>query len=109
MRIAKAAVAAPGDRRALADFGEIGNERLAVLLVDLCADRHFQHHVLAVGARAILAHPIAAALGLEVLLIAIIDQGIEPVDRLDHDVTAVTAVAAIRSPELDEFLTPERD
>ena len=47
---------------ALADFGEIGEQRLAVLLVDLRADRHLQDRVAAVGAVAVLAHAVAAAL-----------------------------------------------
>src|SRR5262245_48242760 len=109
MRIAKTAIAALGNRRALTDFGEIGNERLAVLLIDLRADRHFQHGILAVGTRAIFAHAVAAALALEVLLIAIVDQGVEAVDGLNYDVAAFTAVAAVRAPKLNEFLAPKRD
>ncbi len=92
-----------------ADLGEIGNQRLAVFFVDLRADRHLQHDVLAVGAGAVLAHAVAAPLRLEVLLIAVVDQRIEAVDRLHHHVTAVAAVAAVRAAELDEFLAPERD
>ncbi len=58
---------------------------------------------------AILAHAVAAALGLEVLLIAVVDQGVEAVDRLQHHVAALAAVAAAGAAELDEFLAPERD
>ncbi len=43
------------------------------------------------------------------LLVAVIDQRIEAVDRLYHHITTIAAVAAIRSAELDEFLAPERD
>src|SRR5262249_52342936 len=64
--------------------------------------------VVAIGAVAVLAHAVAAALGLEVLLVAIVDQGIEAVDRLDDDVAAAAAIAAVRTAELDELLTPER-
>ena len=88
--------------------GEIGEQRLAVLLVDLRADRHFQHRVLAVGAVAVLAHAVAAALRLEVLLVAVVDQRVEAVDGLDHHVAALAAVAAVGAAELDELLAPER-
>ena len=46
---------------------------------------------------------------LEVLRVAVVDQGVEPVDRLDHDVAAAAAVAAARAAVLDELLAPERD
>ena len=108
MRIAEAAIAAFGDRHALADFGEIGEQRLAVFFIDLRADRHLQHDVLAVGAVAVLAHAVAAALRLEVLLVAVVDQCVEAVDGLDHDVAAAAAIAAVRPAELDELLAPER-
>ena len=89
--------------------GEIGEQRLAVLLVDLRADRNLEHHVLAVGAVHVLAHAVAAGLGLEVLLVAVVDQRVEAIDRLDHDVAALAAVAAGGAAELDELLAPERD
>ena len=47
-------------------------------------------------------------LGLEVLLVAVVDQRVQPVDRLDPDVAAAPAVAAVRPAELDEFLAAER-
>ena len=50
-----------------------------------------------------------AGLGLEVLLIAEVDQGVEPGGAFDHDVAAPAAVAAVRAAELDELLAPERD
>ena len=62
MRIAEAAIAALGEHHALADLREVGDQRLAVFFIDLRADRHFQHHVFAVGAGAVLAHAVAAAL-----------------------------------------------
>jgi hypothetical protein len=65
IRVAEAAVAAFGNGDALADLGEIGDLRLAVFFVDLRADWHLQHDILAVGAGAVLAHAVAAALGLK--------------------------------------------
>ena len=109
MGIAEAAVAALREHDALADRGEIGEQRLLVLVEDLRADRHLQHHVLAAGAVAVLAHAVAARPGLEMLLVAVVDQRVEAVDRLDDDVAAAAAVAAAGAAELDELLAPERD
>ena len=97
MGIAEAAIAALGDGDALADFGEIGEQGLAVFFVDLRADRHFQHRVLAVGAVAVLAHAVAAALGLEVLLVAVVDQRVEAVHGLRPRRRRPAAVAAVRA------------
>src|SRR6188508_3331002 len=108
MRIAETAIAAFGNRHALSDFGQIGEQGFTILFVDLRTDRHFQHDVLAVGTGPVLAHAIAAALRLEMLLIAVIDQRIEAGNGLDDDVTASAAIATIGSTELDEFLAPER-
>ena len=94
---------------ALADLGQVGDHRLLVLVEHLRADRHLQHHVVAAGAVAVLAHAVAAGPRLEVLRVAVVDQGVEAVDRLDHDVAAAAAVAAARAAVLDELLAPERD
>ena len=45
---------------------------------------------------------------LEMLLVAVIDQGIEAADAFDDDIAAAAAVAAIGAAEFDEFLAPER-
>ncbi len=108
MRIAKTAIAALGHHRAFAHAGEIGQQGLVVLVEDLGADRDLEHHVGRGGARPVLAHAVAAGLGLEVLLVAVVDQGVEAVDAFDHHVAAASAVAAVRPAELDEFLAPER-
>src|SRR5690349_14858499 len=50
-----------------------------------------------------------ALLGAEVLLVAVVDQGVEVGDRLDDHVTAAAAIAAIGPAELDELLTAEGD
>src|SRR5215831_12650150 len=109
MRIAEAAIAAFGEDEFLAELGEIVDQRLAVLVEHLRADRHLQHDRLAVGAMAVLAHAVDAALGLEVLLIAVVDQRVQPVDNLDDDVATAAAIAARRSAELDELLAAKRN
>src|SRR6266567_3055973 len=108
MRIAEPAVATPGEHRAVADLDEIGQERLAVLVEDLGPGRHFEHEVGARGARALLAHAVLPAAGLEMLAVAIVDQRVEPGYGLRRHVAAAAAVAAIGAAELDEFLAAER-
>ncbi len=106
--VAEAAIAAARQQDLVADLVEIGQQRFAILFVDLGADRNFQDQVFAAGAVAVLAHAVAAALRLVVLQIAVIDQGIQPVHRARDHVAAMAAVAAIGAAELDEFFAPER-
>ena len=94
---------------ALADLGQVGDQRLVVLVEDLRADRHLQDRRRRPWRRSGCGPCRAAGLGLEMLLVAVVDQRVETVDRFDHDVAAASAVAAVRAAELDEFLAPERD
>jgi hypothetical protein len=48
-------------------------------------------------------------LGLEVLLIAVVDQGVEAIDGLDPDIAATAAVATVGPPYSMYFLASERD
>ena len=109
MGVAEAAVAALGDDDALARRLEVGEQRLVVLVEHLRAVRHFQHGVGAAAAGAVLAHAVHAGLGLEMLLVAEVDQRVEAVGAFDHDVAAAPAIAAVGAAELDELLAPERD
>ena len=108
MRVAEAAVAAFGEHELFAEPGEIVDQRLAIVVEHLGADRNLEDDRLAVGAVAVLAHAVDAALRLEVLLVAVIDQRVEAVHRLDDDVAAAAAIAAARPAELDELLAAER-
>jgi hypothetical protein len=107
--VAPAAVAAAGEQDALAGFGEVGDHRLAILVEDLGADRHLEHHVGRARTGALLAHAAAAVLREEMLLVAVVDQGVEPACGLGPDVAALAAVAAVGAAELDELLAPEAD
>ena len=109
MGVAEAAIAAARQDDFLADLGHVGNQRLAVVFQNLGADRDLEHGVLAAGAAPVLAHAMAAARGLEMLVVAKIDQGIEAIDAFDDDIAAAPAVTAVRAAEFDEFLAPERD
>ena len=108
MRVAEAAIAAFGEHEFFAELGEVVDQRFAILVEDLRADRHLQHDRFAVGAMAVLAHAVGALRRLEVLLVAIVDQRVQPVDDLDDDVAATAAIAAGGPAELDELLAAER-
>ncbi len=107
--VAEPAVAALGDHGAIAFVLEVGDQRAGLFVEHLRAGGDFQHGVGAAAAGAVLAHAVHAGLGLEVLLVAEIDQGVEAVGAFDDDVAAAPAVAAVGAAELDEFLAPERD
>ena len=109
MGVAEAAVAAAQQQQLLADRGHVGENRLVVVFQDLGANGDFQDDVVALAAGAVLAHAMAAGLGLEVLLIAIVDQRVEPVDANRPYVAAAPAVAAVGSAVLNGFLTAEAD
>ena len=109
MSVAETAVAPFGDDNALARLGEIGQQRPALLVENLGSDRDFQHGVVAAPASAISAHPVHAGLGLEMLLVAKVDERVEAVRAFDHDVAAAPAVASVRAAELNVFLASERD
>src|SRR5215472_4307715 len=109
MGIAESAIAAARQHNALFDFGQVGQQRDVILVVDLRADRHFENDIGAVGAVPVLAHAGAAVGRGEMLLVAVIDQRIKPIDRFGDDIAALAAIAAVRTAEFDEFLAPERD
>src|SRR5690606_6697819 len=109
MLVAEAAIAAFGEPHALPYLRQVTDQRLVVFLIDLRADRHLEDDIRALGAGAVAAHAVHAGPGPEMLLVAVVDQRVEPVDRLDPDVAAAAAVAAVRAAELDELLAPERD
>ena len=108
MRIAKAAIAAAQQHRALTRRRKIGEQRLAVLFVYLRADRHFENDVRAVGAMAVFAHAGPAVLSHEMLLIAVVDQRVKTFDGFRDNIAAFAAVAAIRSAELDKLFAAKR-
>jgi len=80
-----------------------------MFIENLGADGYIQNDVITAGAGAVAAHAVNATLGFEMLLVTIIDQGIQAFDRLDQDMTATTAIAAVRAAIFDVFLTPEAD
>ncbi len=107
MGIAETAIAALGDPHPVADPGEIGDQRLIILFVDLGAGGNLEGDIAGIGAGPQPAHAMAAGRRLEMLLVAVIDEGVETVDRLRPDIAAIAAVAAIGAAQFDEFLAPE--
>ena len=93
---------------ALADRGQVGEQRaLLVVGEDLGSDRDLDDEVVAARAGAVGAGAALAARGAEMLGVAEVDQRIEARHRLEHDVAALAAVAAVGPAELDELLAPE--
>ena len=89
--------------------GEVGEQRaLFVVGEDLGADGDLDDEVGAARPGAVRAGTTLAARGAEMLRVAKVDQRIEARDRLEHDVAALAAVAAVGAAELDELLAPER-
>src|ERR1700724_3750080 len=108
MRLANPAIAAFRQHESFTERRKIVDQRFAILVEHLRSHRYLEHNRLAVGAMAVLAHAVGALLGLEVLLIAIVDQRVQSIDHLDDDVAAAAAIAAGGATELDELLAAER-
>ena len=79
----------------MADLGQIGEHGGPVLVEDLGAHRQAQDGVGAAPAAAIATGPRPTPHGFEMLLIAIVDEGVETVDTNRHDIAAAAAVAAV--------------
>src|SRR5690606_32328713 len=109
MQVAETAIAALGKTIALADFGNVADERFVVFLENLRADRHFEDNVVALAAGHVAAHAMHAGLGPEMLLVAIIDQRVEAVNGLHPHIAAASAVAAVWTAEFEKFLAAERN
>ena len=98
--VAAAAHAAAGDGDRLAVVGEVGDHlagllALVVVGVHDGAHRHAQDQVLAGGAVHAAALAVRAALRLEVVLEAVVDQRGQARVGAQHDVSTVAAVAAV--------------
>src|ERR1041385_6944826 len=104
MRVAEPAIAAAQQHGALPGLSQIGQHGFLVVVEDLGPYRHAQHEVAALGAGLVGAGPATAFLGAEMLLIAVIDQRVQILGRLEDDVAALAAIAAIRPAEFDELL-----
>ena len=113
MGVAASPGAAGGDHDALAGVREVG-QALGMLhggrveLPDHSPQRNLQQQVLAVLTILFRALAVRTALGTEMVLETVVDQGGELGVGNDHDVAAAPAVAAIGSSLGHERLAPER-
>src|SRR5438477_174330 len=96
MRIAEPAIAAAQQHDTLAGLGQVGEHGLLVVVEDLGPDRHAQHEIAALGAGLVGAGAATPFLGTKMLLITVVDQRVQIVRRLEHDVAALAAIAAIK-------------
>jgi len=99
--------AALGHQQALTFDGQVADDFLGVGIDHRGADRHRQGQVFALGAGAVLAAAVRAALGLEAAGVAVVHQGVEVAVGLQEDRATVTAVATVRTAHGHEFLTAE--
>ena len=97
------------DHDLLTNLGQVGYQGLVVFLEDLRAHGDFHDHCWAFAAGPIATHSVHAGAGLEMLLVAVIDQRVQAIDASGDDVAAASAVAPVRAAELDEFLAAKRD
>src|SRR5581483_8504792 len=109
MGVAETAIAALEQPHPLAAFMKIGDHGLAILFIDLGADRHFHHRVGAAGTGHHLALAAFAILGPHMLLEAVVDQGVEIVHGFRPNIAALAAIPAPGTAIFDELLAPERD
>ena len=56
----------------------------------------------------VAAHAVHAGARLEVLVITVVDQGVEAVDRLYPHISALAAVAAVRAAVFNKLFPPKR-
>ena len=109
MHIAKAAIAAGCKTYTLAFNGQIGDYFFALFIQNFGADGHAQHNISAIAAKAVLAHAALTVLGKEMLLIAKVDQRVQPGHRLGINRAAIAAATTIWPAKFDEFFTAKAD
>ena len=109
-RVAAAAAAAAGDQHAVAVVDQVGHDAALAVLVDgrrHGAGRHQDVEVLAAPPGAVRAFAVAAAVRLELGVIAEGDQGVEVRRGDEVDRAAPAAVAAVGTAARHELLATE--
>src|SRR5439155_23455375 len=108
-RSAAPAAAAARDDGAFARGAEIGEQLRRLRVADQRPGRHAQHEVRAARAVLVLAPPVLAAPGAQVLGVGEVHERREAGVDGEHDVAAVAAVAAGRAAARHVLLAPEAD
>src|SRR5260370_26427826 len=106
MGVSEAAVAPLRDDNPLAFAREVGEHRAARLVERLRPDRNLENCIGAAPAGPVLAHAMHPGLGLEMLLVAEVDQRVEAGGAFEAHIAAAAAAAADGPAEFDEFLPP---
>jgi hypothetical protein len=105
MRVAPAAFAAAGREITLARLCKVKEQLVAVGIKDLCTDRDAYQGVGAVLAVPVRSLSVTAAFSFVLRIVAKVEQGVEPLGRLEPDAAADAAVAAGRASAGNEFFT----
>src|SRR5262245_48053342 len=108
MLVAEATIAAGRKSETPAHFGQVANQGFITFLENLRSGGNLENAICAFGAGPVAAHAVNPGLGPEMLLVPIVDQRVETIDRLHPNVTAAAAITAVRPAELDEFFAPKR-
>jgi hypothetical protein len=107
-QVAKAAVAALGNRDHVARIEQLVEHLTRFGIGDDGADRHLQGDVGACGTEHVGAHAVLAALGFVPARVAVVHQGVEVRVRHGEHMAPTSAVAAVGAAEFLVFLVPER-
>src|SRR6266496_2304973 len=107
MCITKSAVTVAGDHRLLASLHKVGDQ--LCLVIHLGAHWHTNDQALAAVAAFVALGASPAWLGLELLLVAEMQQGIEVLISLKYHIAAAAAIAAVRATTINIFLMPKTD
>ena len=92
---------------ALAHASKVSQQYQIVVIENLGAHRHLYGAAVAAGTRPHLSHAVATGFGLEVLLVAEIDKGIEAIDRFDNDIASAPSITAVWATIFNMCFTPE--
>ena len=109
MCVAEPSVAAAQQHDTLAGHIHVGKQRRTILGEDLRPHRNLDHHIRRARPGAVCARAIAALPRAEMLRVAEVDERVQVGHRLEDDVAALAAIAAVRAAELDELLAAECD
>jgi hypothetical protein len=108
MMVAEAAIAAAGNAYAIAQFGQVGDQGFIVGFVNFRAGWNLEHDVIRIGSGAQTSHAMACGSDLEMLLVAVVDEGVKAVHGFNPHIAALAAVTTIGTAHFDEFLAPKR-
>jgi len=93
----------------LTQFFQVNNQRFIVFFKNLCADWYLQDDIFTGCTITVASHPVIAGFTLEMLLVAIVNQRVQPLNRFDPYITALASVTSIWATKSNVFFTTERN